>query len=106
MSFTDRLRETIVQKINFATVAGDCPICMDKFKVSDAIVQLPCDTRHCMHLHCLEGYLETMAKYHKEIQCPFCRKPFTKEQVKRVKINLDKADDVDGQFEPETKIGA
>ena len=37
--------------------------------------------------------------------CPYCRKPFTKEQVKRVVFKPEKVEHPDGHFEEDIKIG-
>ena len=49
--------------------ADTCIICLEKFKESEIISELPCDSRHIFHYDCLALWLHT-----KQI-CPLCKQP-------------------------------
>lgn len=57
----------------------DCSICLDKFKLNDKCIQLPCsDTPHYFHSNC-ESCPGILPWLEKNNTCPVCRTEFPKE---------------------------
>lgn len=48
---------------------NNCVICLEDYKATEMVTQLPCDPRHYFHTHCLEDWIKSGKN-----QCPMCRK--------------------------------
>jgi len=57
----------------------ECIICMVDYVEQDDITPLPCNPKHFFHSACIENWLKS------NNSCPLCKKPITKEDLKKQK---------------------
>lgn len=62
----------------------ECSICMVEYEPEDEIIPLPCDTRHFFHADCIANWLK------QNNSCPLCKKPVTKDDLKKQKKSRHK----------------
>jgi len=62
-----------------SAVCDECTICLVKFKDSDQVVPLECNTDHVYHVNCLMHWANH------NYTCPVCRQPIIKSQ-KEIKL--------------------
>ena len=56
----------------------------------EVLVQLPCFKTHIIHKSCYENAIKFAQDNRKPLKCPLCRKPFTKSNVRNVKVTINK----------------
>ena len=57
----------------------ECVICMEEYKETDEVIELPCNEKHFFHAKCITDWLNS------NNSCPLCKKPITMEDLKKQK---------------------
>ena len=57
----------------------ECVICMEEYKETDEVIELPCNEKHFFHSKCITDWLNS------NNSCPLCKKPITKEDLQKQK---------------------
>ena len=73
------------------TKTSECSICLLPFENMDKLAKLPCFDSHIFHEECMEEYMKAKIAKNEEIVCPYCRKPFKKEDIVKKVLKDDVA---------------